>query len=107
MTFNTWYQGTHANHGTMKASMSEMLGLYALLRHFADTRVAAQTQIADEVYLFGLTCKALDLILAAKKDEWMFARQVANCCWSWGNTCRILSGSMGISMLFQKAILGL
>ena len=29
--------------------------------------MADHTQIADEVYLFGLTCKALDLLLAAKK----------------------------------------
>ena len=67
MIFNEWRQETHANHGTMKASMSELLGLYALLRHFVEARVADHTQIADEVYLFGLTCKALDLLLAAKK----------------------------------------
>ena len=67
MIFSDWRHDTHVQHGTMNASMSELLGLYGLLRHFVEVRVVDHTLIAEEVYLFGLTCKALDLLLAAKK----------------------------------------
>ena len=65
--FSDWHHDTNVRHGTMKASMSELLGLCGLLRHFVEVRVVDHTLIAEEVYLFGLTCKALDLLLAAKK----------------------------------------
>ena len=47
--------------------MSELLGLYALLRHFVESRVPQDRRIAAEVYNFHLVCKAVDIVLSVKK----------------------------------------
>ena len=46
--------------------MSDMLGMYGLLRHFAETRCPADARIATELRLFAMSCKAVDLLIAAK-----------------------------------------
>ena len=45
--------------------MSELLGLYVLLRHFVCMRNT--DAIREDVHLFDLTCRAVDLVLLAKK----------------------------------------
>ena len=65
--FNDHAQKTNEDHLTIKGGMSDLLGLYGLLRHFVETRVPADRRIAAEVDNFHLVCKAVDLLLAAKK----------------------------------------
>ena len=65
--FDEWRRGKHEEKGTIKASMSELLGLYGMLRHFVDLRTSDLARMSEEVYLFRLTCRAVDLVLAAKK----------------------------------------
>ena len=56
----------NAEGKSIKANMSEMLGLYGLLRHFVETRCPADARIATELRLFAMSCKAVDLLIAAK-----------------------------------------
>ena len=65
--FDQHRQEVHEEHRTIKAGMSELLGLYALLRHFLESRVPPRSAIAHDIHLFALASKAVDLILAAKK----------------------------------------
>ena len=65
--FHEVRRGIHEDHRTIKANMGDLLGLYALLRHFVESRVPDTSSIVEEVHLFQLTCKAVDLVLAAKK----------------------------------------
>ena len=67
MVFDAHRMETHESKGTLKASMSELLGLYGLLRHFVGVRMPDHSRMTEEVRLFKLVCKALDLLLAAKK----------------------------------------
>ena len=52
---------------TIKASMGDLLGLYGLLRHFVEARLPADGRIGAEVDNFQMACKAVDLLVAAKK----------------------------------------
>ena len=67
LVFNQWRREANESHGTVKAGMSELLGLYSLLRHFVQTQVKDTTKISREVDIFLSTCKAVDILLAAKK----------------------------------------
>ena len=51
----------------LKASMSELMGLYGLLRHFVETRCPADARIAPQLRLFAMSCKAVDMLLEAKR----------------------------------------
>ena len=52
----------------IRASASELLGLYSLLRHFFATRVAVHSEALIANWLsFEACCEVIDLILAAKK----------------------------------------
>lgn len=50
----------------IKASCSEMLGLYGLLRHIAEVHVADTPDILPHKMSFFAACKVLDLLLYAK-----------------------------------------
>ena len=65
--FNEQARKTNEDALTIKASMSDLLGLYCLLRHFVEVRLPEDRRMAAEVYNFQLVCKAVDLLLAAKK----------------------------------------
>ncbi len=71
-------------HGAVKCSASELLCLYGLLRHFAEVRLGDATRratdaarrttdagsddpIAGELLSFMLMCKAVDILLFAKR----------------------------------------
>ena len=56
-------------HAAVKCSMSELLGLYALLRHFVEVRAPQDPRIAAAVHNFMLACKDVDLVLAAKRKR--------------------------------------
>ena len=47
--------------------MSDLLGLYGLVRHFVEARVPRDPRIADVIYNFELACKAVDIVLAVKR----------------------------------------
>ena len=65
--FNEHAQKANEDALAIKASMSDLLGLYGLLRHFVEARLPEDRRMAAEVYNFQLVCKAVDLLLAAKK----------------------------------------
>ena len=51
----------------IKASMGDLMGLYGLLRHFVEARCPADARIAPHLRLFAMSCKAIDMLLAAKR----------------------------------------
>ena len=65
--FNEQARKTNEEALTIKSSMSDLLGLYGLLRHFVEARLPADGRIGAEVWYFQMVCKAVDLLVAAKK----------------------------------------
>ena len=63
--FAEWRVEQHAQGETIKASMSELLALYGMLRHFVCLH--RSDAIREDVHLFDLACRAVDLVLQAKK----------------------------------------
>ena len=53
----------------VKAGMSDLLGLYGLLRHFVEVRVPAYDGIAVQLRIFQLGCASIDLLLQAKRHR--------------------------------------
>jgi hypothetical protein len=82
--FNEHGERSNNMHGAVKCSASELLCLYGLLRHFAEVRLGDATRratdaarrttdagsddpIAGELLSFMLMCKAVDILLFAKR----------------------------------------
>ena len=65
--FNEHGSATNSKEGTIKCKASELLKLCSLLRHFVETRVAADARVAAECRCFLLACKACDILLLAKR----------------------------------------
>ena len=57
----------NAESKCIKANMSDLMGLYGLLRHFVETRCPADARIAPQLRLFAMSCKAVDMLLEAKR----------------------------------------
>jgi hypothetical protein len=53
----------------VKASASEMLVLYALLRHFFEVRLRDQPEVADQLRSFQAACLCVDILLRAKRGK--------------------------------------
>ena len=51
----------------VKASCSEMLGLYGLLRYFFELHIGDHAAVRVEFRSFLAACKVLDLVLLAKR----------------------------------------
>lgn len=54
------------NPGRLKASCSELLGVYAILRHFIECHVADTDELRPQRRSFFAACRILDLLLHAK-----------------------------------------
>ena len=67
--FDDFRRESNEERSTVKASMSELLGLYSLMRHFVETRVPRRSPIEEDVRLFSLVCSMVDLLLLAKKKR--------------------------------------
>ena len=65
--FNEQARKTNEDSLTIKASMGDLMGLYGLLRHYSEDRVPADRRIAAELHNMQLACKAVDILIAAKK----------------------------------------
>ena len=76
--------GSEANMKSdkLKCSASELLSLYILLRHFAETRLAGDARLSGKLQSFYLACKAVDTILCAKRGDTPLdqAGQLLKCC---------------------------
>ena len=62
--------GSQANeaHETIKCSVSELLTLYGMLRHFAETRLPQQEDgLSGKLESFYMACKVVDILLCAKR----------------------------------------
>ena len=55
------------NADKLKCSASELLGLYALLRHFVEMRIEGNPAVAHQVASYKAACKTIDIIIRAKK----------------------------------------
>ena len=75
--FNEFGAKANSSHATIKCSASELLTLYALLRHYAETRLR-HPALAGKVQVFFLACKAVDNILLAKRGLLPMAEAGAN-----------------------------
>ena len=64
--FDEYGQEANDGHGTLKCNSSELLGLYGILRHFAEFMVT-DPRLADEKSTFLLCCKSVDILLLAKR----------------------------------------
>ena len=53
----------------LKASASELLGLYSILRHWATVAVGDRADIAPQRASFEAACTVIDIILQAKRGE--------------------------------------
>jgi hypothetical protein len=57
------------NPSKVKASCSELLALYGMLRHFVEERVAPIAALGPQIASFQAVCRVMDLILVAKRRE--------------------------------------
>jgi hypothetical protein len=53
----------------IKASCSELLALYGMLRHFVEERVAHIAGLGPQIASFQAVCRVMDLILVSKRGE--------------------------------------
>ena len=51
----------------LRASASEVLGMYSILRHWAESEIGERPELEAELASFKAACKVLDIILLAKK----------------------------------------
>lgn len=67
--FDDFRTRSSAKAGHLKASASELLGVFSLLRHFADTRVATRPEVAAEYAALQAAFDVVDLFMCAKKGR--------------------------------------
>ena len=67
--FSSYRESREGDPYKVRASASENLGLYALLRHFIETRLAAVDGLAAERASFASCCQVIDIFLAAKRNQ--------------------------------------
>jgi hypothetical protein len=57
-----------ADTTTLKCNAGEMIGIYAMLRHFVEVRIPSDGDFAAHRDAFLAACSALDIVLLAKRD---------------------------------------
>jgi hypothetical protein len=57
------------NPDKIKCSCAEALGLYGLLRHFFETRIAGRDEVRAEWNSFSAACTVVDILLMAKRSS--------------------------------------
>jgi hypothetical protein len=67
--FNDYRSHSSDKAERLKASASEMIGLYGLLRHWAATRVGDHVGLRAERKSFEAACDVVDIILQAKRGN--------------------------------------
>ena len=94
--FDQWGSSANTKHGSIKCSASELLTLYSLLRHFAETRLPQQDpNLSGQLHCFYLACKAVDTIMIAKRGRIPMAEAGTNlrtCLHEWLTTHKELHG---------------
>ncbi len=66
--FNSYRSKSNTEASRLKTNASELLGLYALLRHFKDVNlVDVPDELQPALTSFNSACESLDIILAAKR----------------------------------------
>jgi hypothetical protein len=63
------FQDRRVSEKTIKASASEMLQLYGLLRHFVESQLGEDAEIAAERASFEAACRCMDVMLLAKRGR--------------------------------------
>lgn len=66
--FGEYRANTDGEHDKLKATASECLCAYMLMRHFVDSELDAIDDLADKISSFKAMCKAIDIIQATKKQ---------------------------------------
>ena len=52
----------------LRASASEAIGMFSILRHWAESEIGERPELAAELASFRAACKVLDIIQLAKKQ---------------------------------------
>ena len=69
------WEKANKQHESIKCGASELLSLYGLLRHFSETRLPNDDgRIQDALRSFMAICKAVDILLLAKRGALPMAR---------------------------------
>ena len=66
--FSACRANADGEHDKLRASASELLGMYVLLRHWAETEVGDREEVALERSSFDAACAVIDIIMMAKKQ---------------------------------------
>ena len=65
--FNEYRTNSEGDHDKLRATASECLGVYTLLRHFAESELVHEEGMEPHVAVFRAICRAIDVIQMAKK----------------------------------------
>lgn len=65
--FDSYRSQDSSDNDKIRCNASELLGLYALLRHFVETVVGDRPEVAAQRASFDAICEAVDLVLLAKR----------------------------------------
>ena len=66
--FSKYRANERGEHEKLKATASEALGMYVLLRHWVETEIGEPAELEAELASFKAACDCIDLILMAKKQ---------------------------------------
>ena len=65
--FCDYRRNSHGEMEKLKASASEVVGMYSILRHWAESEIGDAPELASELAALRVGCKAIDIILLAKR----------------------------------------
>ena len=65
--FSEWRRNSSGEMEKLRASASECLGMYAILRHWAESEIGQQPDLLAQVASLKAGCEAIDLIQMAKR----------------------------------------
>jgi len=66
--FSTHRRNSDGVMDKLRAAASELIGMYSLLRHWAESEIGSRAELASEFASLRAGCKVMDIILLAKKQ---------------------------------------
>lgn len=67
--FDSYRVGSSTEADKLKASAGELLGLYALLRHYVERHIGPRPEVAAQRASFDAVCSIIDLVLLCKRGR--------------------------------------
>ena len=100
--FSTYRLNDKGEIDKIKASASELLGMYSLLRHYVNTQVTRTDTLEPNFKSFEACCSILDLIQAAKTNKVPTASSARELFRRISNFMRLHTGAYGTQHLLPK-----